>query len=329
MTKKIKLALEQLRKELSILNSFDLYNCIGGDGSGFYSGDGSFESVVSFLESLGVPFVEDSTGNYFIGSGILIDEVTVQGYYNSGNNGSGVGWPDSGDENSGITGSGMLEQILAFLNGNGIIVEAGPGGGIRYTSSGSSTSGTQDPWERDINNNLIITPTNSPHTTIDYTLSNTIGIDKVKLTLEEVIIKGAKNEDIIAYRVVKYTDENGVDHFDVPDKYKANCHGSAMGLELWFHDPYTPDENNIDTVHEDLAFQEMVDGYSTNFSNSTVISYYNGSVLAHSIRRNSATGEIWSKTDIGEMKKYSNISDFYNDPGNEMYNSMTRKYFKF
>lgn len=102
-----------------------------------------------------------------------------------------------------------------------------------------------------------------------------------------------------------------------------------MGLELWFHDPYTPDENNIDTVHEDLAFQEMVDGYSTNFSNSTVISYYYGSVLAHSIRRDSATGEIWSKTDIGEMKKYSNISEFYNDPGNEMYNSMTRKYFKF
>lgn len=179
MTKKVRLALEELSRELSLIDGFDLYNYIGGNGSGFYSGDNSFESVVSFLESLGVPFEGDSAGNYFIGSGILIDEVTVRGYYNSGNNGSGVGWPDSGDGSSGMVWDDMLGQILAFLNGHGFTVLVGAGGGISYISSGSSSSGTQDPWGRDINNNLVITPTNSPHTTIDYTESDTVGIDKV------------------------------------------------------------------------------------------------------------------------------------------------------
>jgi len=71
---------------------------------------------------------------------------------------------------------------------------------------------------------LVITPTNHPNTTIDYRGTSTVGIDQVKLTLEEVIIKDKNNNDITAYRVIKYTDQNDVDHTDIPDKYKSNCH---------------------------------------------------------------------------------------------------------
>jgi len=100
-----------------------------------------------------------------------------------------------------------------------------------------------------------------------------------------------------------------------------------MGLDLWIYDPYTPDAEENDTVHEDLAFQEMAENYTSSYSDSSVISYYYDSMLMHSIRRDPNTGEIWSTTDIGEVKHYNNITDFYHD--NTQYPGMTRKYYRF
>jgi len=198
----------------------------------------------------------------------------------------------------------------------------GGGGGGGYIAS-EDTPG--DPFMR-INGQLIVTATGKK-TDIDYIYEND-PYDDVILNFEEVNVKDYNGNDVLAYRVVSYqTEPSGVKNTDVPDRYKSNCHGSALGVDLWFNDIYDPNLRDVN-IKEDQGFKTMMDGYSSNFSDSNVISFYEGGLLKHSVQRNPITGEIWSKTDQREGKHYADLNAFFADENNaDKYVYTTRKYY--
>ncbi|MBE8721374.1 hypothetical protein C4F40_11640 [Sphingobacterium sp. Ka21] len=69
-------------------------------------------------------------------------------------------------------------------------------------------------------------------------------------------------------------------------------------------------------INESLAFENMMDGtYSSNSADANVISFYgSGGTLMHSIKTDPNTGEVWSKTDHGDIKHYVSIQDYYTLP---------------
>ncbi|WP_196939340.1 hypothetical protein [Sphingobacterium pedocola] len=72
----------------------------------------------------------------------------------------------------------------------------------------------------------------------------------------------------------------------------------------------------------------MNTNYVSNASAATVISFYNGSVLSHSVRTDPSTGQVWSITDHGTVRSYDSLQDFYNDGRNrEIYEGLTKKYY--
>jgi len=73
----------------------------------------------------------------------------------------------------------------------------------------------------------------------------------------------------------------------------------------------------------------MNGNYESNASDATIISFYGvDGGLAHSIRRDPDTGEIWSKTDNAAVEHYENLDDFYNAYRNrEIYGDLEQKFY--
>ncbi|GGH11858.1 hypothetical protein FAZ19_00120 [Sphingobacterium alkalisoli] len=114
MRNKVKLAFDELEKELTIITQAELAQLMGGNGSSYSSGltaQSSVEDVVNYFSAMGFTFTQDSSGNYFLGGAIKIEEVTVVGYstgYNMDDNGG------SGFE-FGSTGFNGYEQAYLDL----------------------------------------------------------------------------------------------------------------------------------------------------------------------------------------------------------------------
>lgn len=54
-----------------------------------------------------------------------------------------------------------------------------------------------------------------------------------------------------------------------------------------------------------------MNNYTSNQTDTTIISFYNNGVFAHSIRTYPTTGQVWSKTDNTEMKTFNSLEGFY------------------
>ncbi|WP_294347377.1 hypothetical protein [uncultured Sphingobacterium sp.] len=343
MRKELKLAFDELEKELLVIPPDDLFRFMGGfstgsssSGSSGLSADASIDEVVDYLKDTGMSFTQDSSGNYYFnptdssGTSIRLDEVVVTGFYSTGSSGS---WDTGGTGASGFNSN--LDMYIAYLGGYGHQFSGGngsytyiPSGSSGGTTTNPSTGGSQpgDPFKRE-NGQLVITSTGKT-TDIDYIYVDD-PFDDVILNFEEVNIKDKNGNDVLAYRVVSYqTDADGPKYTDIPDKYKRNCHGSALGVDLWFNDIYDPNLRDVN-VQEDQGFRTMMNGYTSNSSDSNVISFYTGSLLTHSVKRDPSTGEIWSKTDHGETKHYVSLDAFFADGNNQtLYAQSMRKYYK-
>src|SRR5690606_29543400 len=107
-----------------------------------------------------------------------------------------------------------------YLNSHGADLTNAGGGGYTYTPSTPPPppppSNPNDPWQRDANGNIILTPTNG-ETTIDYTSSTSSEFDNVVLKFAEYKIKGPNNEDVYIYKVTGYI-EDGITYDSVPEK---------------------------------------------------------------------------------------------------------------
>lgn len=123
MKSKLKLALDELEKELTIITQSELAQLMGGTGSSYSSGlsaESSIGDVVNYFTAMGFSFTQDSSGNYYmngyangstgsISNGILIEAVSVVGYVTS----TGWGEASTGDEYWWSTGFNGYE--LAYL----------------------------------------------------------------------------------------------------------------------------------------------------------------------------------------------------------------------
>lgn len=362
-----------MERELALISDVELFQVVGGFSSGNNAGliNHSFEESVDFLTDPGTATNIESEQDLFYGSKIALNETTFNAYLNnyttssSDSSGSSSGYGSTGLSSTGYvldeviinstgsnsTGHGYDHFSTGYQNGSGYNYSTGNG------STGSGSAGgdwgpgnggiiipadpdiSNDPWERDINGEVIeylLDPTDPRkfNTSIDYTGSIEDKFDKVKLNLIPVIIKGPNNLDVLAYKVTSYFDAQNIEHFDIPERYKANCHGSATGLNLWIHDPFVPIPNNpnlIDSSHEDQSFRDMMNNnYTSNQTDATIISFYNNGVFSHSVRRDPATGKIWSKTDNAEMQTFNSLEDFYATDGNRTkYEDNVKQYYKF
>lgn len=153
-------------------------------------------------------------------------------------------------------------------------------------------------------------------------------MDDVTLFFDEVIISNKDGSSVTAYKVTKYRGADGVDRYDIPDKYKSNCHGSSVGLDLWI---------NVGGG-ADADFKQMMDSnYSCPSGEATVISFYDGNFLFHTVRTDPTTGEIWSKSDHGEIQHFNSLEDFFNAKrhvdalytNRQLYGGLTQKYYNF
>ena len=342
--KRLKLNLDQLGQELETLELKYLSGIKGGSGE--YGGYDSMGDLWNAIQNGYIPpegtYTPGGYGGYgdwgdFGGYGgynnpIDLPEMEVIGY-GGYNNGYWNPWGSSGYDNGWANYGGYYFYGYDNYGGyyGGYYGSSGGGNGSGGSSSGTEGQGEGDPWKRDSNNNVVIITTNnfSDKSYIGY---NDSRFDNVSLKMQEVTIIGAHGEEIKAYRVVSYKDSNGVEHFDIPDRYKSNCHGFAMGIDLWIDDPYNPNAQNIDEVHEDKEYQDMMNtSYASNSTNATVISFYAGNELMHSIVRDPSTGKIWSKTDIEGVKEYDSLEDFYDGnygKNRTIYENLTQKYYK-
>lgn len=126
MTKKVKLAFEQLEQELTILPREELLHYLGGTSSGSSSGlawDASLDDVVDYLLDMGFPMSEDSSGNYTFtppgsSGSIMLDEVVVYAY-------------SSGSGSSGSSGyGGIMDMYVGYFESYGYTFSGGGSGGL-------------------------------------------------------------------------------------------------------------------------------------------------------------------------------------------------------
>lgn len=208
---------------------------------------------------------------------------------------------------------------------------SGGGGMPIYTPPPANDEGdteNNDPWERDEDGNLVMTKTGEK-SHIDYRYEGS-QLDSIILYFDEVLIKDSNGNDIKAYKVSMYQDSEGAYHDnydDIPGHYKSNCHGYAMGLDLWISD--------IENTGADGAYKTMMETYESSKDDATVISFYHGSQLTHSIRTDPNTGEVWSTTDHGVTQHFNSMDDFFDyssdgkpeNSNGEKYKDHTQKYY--
>lgn|GEM_PF-4292497 len=196
--------------------------------------DSDFNETINYFQNQGFTFSQDEHGNLFFtgggtysGSSIQLQEVVVNGIRYTK-------YDDNGSEKPFANGiATMLERFLEERDeGSDTGYDGSDGSAVDVNTyydpwrgtgtnpgGGGGNSSTGDPWKK-VNGELVITTTND-FSDKDYTNSGP-RFDEVSLKMQKVTIKGANGEDITAYRVVSYTDSNGITHDDVPDKYKYN-----------------------------------------------------------------------------------------------------------
>lgn len=223
------------------------------------------------------------------------------------------GWEDDNSDSGGWSDTG---------GGSG-----GGGGGSISTppptnNDNDNDQGTQqnDPWERDEDGNIIMTVTdNQSH--VDYRSSSSLPEDmKVKVILEEVIIK-VGDQDITAFRVKEVLDINGNIVTDNLEQYMSNCHGYAFGDgELWFNDAFWSDQSGFDPTPNELgSFEDLLKSdtlykeVDKSEADYAVIWKTEGGVefLAHSAIVNS-DGSYSQKSDTSKVHVVDSETDFVN-----------------
>src|SRR5690606_36476308 len=69
MKSKLKLAFDELEKELTLITQSELMHLMGGTGSSYSSGlsaESSIGDVVNYFTVMGFSFTQDSSGNYYM-----------------------------------------------------------------------------------------------------------------------------------------------------------------------------------------------------------------------------------------------------------------------
>lgn len=230
MKKKLRLALDELDRELSAISQAESYYILGGSSSGLSSGS-SMGEVVNYFTGLGMTFTQDSNGNYFFGSThttgatIMIDEVVV--YANSSGSSGGVS---------------VESAFVNYFEQFGFVFSGGGGGGgsyqIFYSYLGHDNKNDNDPWLRDTYGNIVtVNPPVWPPEMFE------LGYDGITLNMEKVYLKMADGTDVTAFKVVSVYDNNVTRPPTIAER--SNCFGLAFADgEYWFWDPTSTVSND-------------------------------------------------------------------------------------
>lgn len=129
------MAIDELERELSVITQHELAQLMGGNGyaSSGLTGESSIEDVVNYFTGMGFEFTQDSSGNYFLGGAIQIQEVSVMGYTTP----SGYDDGGSGDMYMSTGFNGFALSYLNLFQNHGYYPPGYEGGG----SNSNSTSG--------------------------------------------------------------------------------------------------------------------------------------------------------------------------------------------
>src|SRR5690606_14212457 len=220
MRSKLKLAFDELEKELTIITQSELMQLMGGTDSG-YDIDAVLGQIASDLIAMGFPLTE-SSGNYYFnssGNGIMLEAVEVYAY--------STGMNSSGDGHSGYSsglggGDGPLDMVIGYLKNMGFSFSYSNGSYSYHNNNNnnSSSNSSSDPWKRDSNQNIIAERTQTP--AFQY---NTYGI---AMTMEEFELTLKDNTTKKAYKVTSVVDPVTGLPRNATEAEKANCLGFAL-----------------------------------------------------------------------------------------------------
>src|SRR5690606_16761452 len=253
--KRLKLNLDQLGKELEMLDNEHLRAIKGGwdGGYGAYGGYNSWEDLWEAMQNGYVPPEGDyNPGGYggywgdFGGYGGYNNPIPIPGVniYGGDYNGYDDYWEDYYGGYYGNYGGYYTGGYGGYYNGGyggyydggyGGYYGGGGGGGGSYTPP-TNNIGNNDPWERDEDGNIITQLVEGKTYSQDF--------EGYHIVFQEVIIEGT---DIRAYKVIEVYDSNDTQLLTIPDDFKSNCHGYAFADgQLWFNEPYDPNLRDPD-----------------------------------------------------------------------------------
>ncbi|WP_285056622.1 hypothetical protein [Pedobacter ginsengisoli] len=267
MKRKLKLAFDQLEKELAVIPQTELSFILGGNGSGSSGSSGltwnsSVDEVVDYLQDQGFPMSQDSSGNYYFSGtsgAIMLDEVVIVGQAPSSSGSSG----SSGFNYSGYFSSGnsILDYYTAYFAAHGYSFTPTGGGNYVYTPPPPPPpASNDDPWKKDASGKIIKTPTGR---TLPDNILPDVTINGEKMTFREVTIKTADGDEITAYEVTEVRDSNG-NLITIEDRHKSNCTGFAFANgEVWIFDSDLPGD-------ETTAFNDVLTSTDSNSPYSIV-----------------------------------------------------------
>ncbi|MFD2895627.1 hypothetical protein [Sphingobacterium arenae] len=336
--KRLKLNLDQLGKELEMLDNDHLRGIKGGwdGGYGAYGGYNSWEDLWEAMQNGYVPPEGDyNPGGYggywgdFGGYGgynnpIPIPGVNIYGGYGGGYNGYDDYWEDYyggyygnyGGYYTGAYGGYYNGGYGGYYNGGYGGYYGGGGGGGSYTPPTNNTGDT-DPWKRDANGNLIAIHTGISTSNSDY---------GVTLIMDQVKVQLANGQEAIAYKVGMVYDPATQENRLPTDAEKANCFGQALlGGEYWFgvDDPNTPN------VNEGVELEKVLGLYfeETTKDEASLVIVDHGSPYHAGIVNED--GSYTAKGGTGEEQTYGNEGAFRNGPDGEgTYTDGEIKYYK-
>lgn len=113
MQKRLKLAFDELEKELTIITQTELAQLMGGNGSSSSSGltaESSIHDVVNYFTAMGFEFTQDSSGNYFLDGNVKVKNPNEVGFH------SGYSWEDSGGSGDEYWSTGFNGYELGYVN---------------------------------------------------------------------------------------------------------------------------------------------------------------------------------------------------------------------
>lgn len=270
MKRKLKLAFDQLEKELAVIPQTELSFILGGNGSGSSGSTGltwnsSVDEVVDYLQDQGFPMSQDSSGNYYFSGtsgAIMLDEVVIVGHAPSSGGSSGTSGA-SGFNYSGYFSSGnnIMDYYTAYFASYGYYFTATGGGNYVYTPPAPPPTATNDdPWKKDANGNIIKTPTGR---TLPDGSQPDVTVNGEKMIFREVTIETEDGTEITAYEVIEVRDSEG-NLKTIEDRHKSNCSGLAFADgEVWIFDSDLPGD-------ETASFSNMLNSTDSNAPYSIV-----------------------------------------------------------
>ncbi|GGH11876.1 hypothetical protein FAZ19_00110 [Sphingobacterium alkalisoli] len=275
MRKKLKLAFEELEKELTIITQAELMQLMGGNGSGL-SADASVEEVASYLHDIGVPLTQDSSGNYYFsssGNSIMIEEVVVMGY-STGMNSSGDG--QSG-YSSGINGEmTSTDMVVAYLQSYGFAFSFNNGSYTYYSPNDNNNSNPNDRWQRDPNGNIVATPTGR---TTTFPEGENSTVNGLIFEYKEMELLAKNGQKYIVYETTSVWDTNTGQFLPLDAQYQSNCFGLAVADgNYYFWDDTSTTTNEFSFESYKNAFFEETTSYDPNASLAVI---YSGDYAIH------------------------------------------------